>query len=156
VGAYEKEVVPGSNTKELHYIYGGDGLAAILKRQSGTDTMYYVHKDHLGSIDKVTNSAGVVKQSSSFDAWGRRRNPTNWTYTNIPSTIFSRGYTGHEHLDVFNLINMNGRMYDPLLGRFLSPDPLVSDPYFTQDFNRYTYCLNNPLKMTQAVFMQIP
>jgi len=41
---------------------------------------------------------------------------------------------------------MNGRMYDPLLGRFLSPDPFVPNPYFTQDFNRYMYARNNPLK----------
>ena len=85
VGPYEKEVA-GTITKDIHYIYGGDGLAAILKRQSGTDTMYYVYKDHLGSLDKVTNSSGVVVQSTSFDAWGRRRNPTNWTYTSIPAT----------------------------------------------------------------------
>jgi hypothetical protein len=58
---------------------------------------------------------------------GRRRNPTNWTYNNIPATMFSRGYTGHslsrfsgKHLDQFYLINMNGRMYDPLLGIFLN------------------------------------
>jgi RHS repeat-associated protein len=146
-GPYEKEVV-GATTKEFHYIYGGDGLAAILKRQSGTDTMYYVHKDHLGSFDKITNSSGTVIDSASFDAWGRRRNPATWTYNNIPATKFSRGYTGHEHLDQFDLINMNGRMYDPILGRVLSSDPFVADPYFSQSFNRYSYVFNNPLKFT--------
>jgi RHS repeat-associated protein len=146
-GPYEKEVV-GSTTKEFHYIYGGDGLAAILKRQSGTDTMYYVHKDHLGSFDKVTNSTGTVVDSMSFDAWGRRRNPATWTYSNIPATKFSRGYTGHEHLEQFGLINMNGRMYDPILGRFLSTDPFVANPFSSQAFNRYSYVLNNPLKYT--------
>jgi RHS repeat-associated protein len=110
--------------------------------------MYYVHKDHLGSPDKITNSAMTVIQSTSFDAWGRRRNPDNWTYSNIPTTLFSRGYTGHEHLDQFDLINMNGRMYDPLLGRFLSPDPFVANAGFTQDYNRYSYVLNNPLRYT--------
>ncbi|GAB6013233.1 RHS repeat-associated core domain-containing protein [Viscerimonas tarda] len=59
---------------------------------------------------------------------------------------FYRGYTGHEHLPEFNLINMNGRVYDPVLGRFLSPDPYVQMPDFSQNFNRYTYCLNNPFK----------
>jgi RHS repeat-associated protein len=146
-GAYEKEVVPGSYDKEIHYIYGGDGLAAICVISSGR-YWYYVHKDHLGSLNKVTNSSGAVIQNTSFDAWGRRRNPTNWTYSNIPSTTFSRGYTGHEHLDLFDLINMNGRMYDPVLGRFFSPDNFVQSPDFTQSFNRYSYCLNNPLVYT--------
>jgi RHS repeat-associated protein len=58
----------------------------------------------------------------------------------------SRGYTGHEHLNQFNLINMNGRMYDPVLGRMLSPDIFAQAPDFTQSHNRYSYCLNNPLK----------
>lgn len=59
--------------------------------------------------------------------------------------LFSRGFTGHEHLDKFGLINMNGRLYDPLLGRFLSPDPFIQAPDNTQSYNRYSYCLNNPL-----------
>ena len=48
----------------------------------------------------------------------------------------------------FGLVNMNGRLYDPALGRFLSPDNYVQLPDFSQSFNRYSYCLNNPLKYT--------
>jgi RHS repeat-associated protein len=59
--------------------------------------------------------------------------------------FFTRGFTGHEHLDMFGLINMNGRMYDPVIARFLSPDPFVQAPTFTQSFNRYSYVRNNPL-----------
>ncbi|WP_369811424.1 RHS repeat-associated core domain-containing protein [Palleniella intestinalis] len=59
-----------------------------------------------------------------------------------------RGYTGHEMLPEFDLINMNGRIYDPALGRFLSPDNYVQMPDNTQSFNRYAYCINNPLKYT--------
>jgi RHS repeat-associated protein len=148
-GSYEKELVPGNPyPKELHYIYGGDGLAAIFSRTYGSDSMYYVHKDHLGSLHKVSNAAGIVVQSTSFDAWGRRRNPANWTYTSIPATKFSRGYTGHEHLDEFGLTNMNGRMYDPILGRFLSADKFVQNPFGTQAYNRYSYCMGNPLAYT--------
>jgi len=60
----------------------------------------------------------------------------------------AHGYTGHEHLPGFGLINCNARLYDPALGRFLMPDPMVQDPASTQNFNRYSYCLNNPLKYT--------
>ncbi len=145
---YEKEV-SGSNTRQLHYIAGGDGLAAIYEINNGTGTMYYVHTDHLGSYDAITNQSGTVVQNYSFDAWGRRRNPTNWTYNNVPTSyLFNRGYTGHEHLDQFGLINMNGRMYDPILGRMLAPDNFVQLPDFTQSFNRYAYALNNPLVYT--------
>jgi RHS repeat-associated protein len=148
-GGYEKEVKPGNNIRQIHYITGGDGLAAIFVKNNGLDTLYYIHTDRLGSINVITNQSGAVVKNYSFDAWGRRRNPADWTYNNIPSTfLFSRGFTGHEHLDLFGLINMNGRVYDPILGRFLSPDNFVQEPDNTQNFNRYSYCLNNPLIYT--------
>ncbi|MBW8331046.1 MAG: RHS repeat-associated core domain-containing protein [Prolixibacteraceae bacterium] len=81
---------------------------------------------------------------------GRRRNPVNWGYnlSGQPELFADRGFTGHEHLKWFNLVNMNGRLYDPLVGRFLSVDPYIQDPGFTQEYNRYSYCLNNPLRYT--------
>jgi len=113
------------------------------------DTTFYIHKDYLGSYDVITDEEGNVQERLSFDPWGRRRNPTDWTFNNVPSPhLFDRGYTGHEHLDIFSLINMNGRAYDPWLGRFLSPDPFVQSPGYSQSYNRYSYCLNNPLKYT--------
>lgn len=78
---------------------------------------------------------------ADYDAWGRQ------TVSRDSIGIY-RGYTGHEMLPEFGLINMNGRMYDPLLGRFLSPDNYVQLPDLSQSFNRYSYCLNNPLKYT--------
>jgi RHS repeat-associated protein len=60
----------------------------------------------------------------------------------------NRGFTGHEHLERFNLIDMNGRVYDPVTAGFLSPDPFVANPYFSQSYNSYSYCVNNPLKFT--------
>ena len=90
----------------------------------------------------------IAKQELSYDAWGRLRNPaTQAAYTpgSEPVLFLARGYTGHEHHYWFGLINMNARLYDPALGRFLSPDPYVQMPDFTQNFNRYSYCLNNPL-----------
>ncbi len=92
----------------------------------------------------------------SFDAFGARRK-TNWagelTQAETEALLSdvgigtSRGYTGHEHLDRTGLIHMNGRVYDPTLGRFLSADPIVQAPYFSQSYNRYTYVWNNPLGM---------
>ncbi len=148
IGNYEKEVNNG-NTRELHYIGAGGEIVAIYEKTGTSGAMFYVHPDHLGSLNVVTNEEGSIVEEQSFDAWGRRRNPQNWTYNNVPAAYkFYRGYTGHEQLDQFGLINMNGRMYDPSVGRFLSPDIVVQAPDFTQSYNRYSYCFNNPLKYT--------
>jgi len=144
-GDYEKEITP-SGTRHLHYISGGDGLAAIyVKYSNAQDSLYFITTDHLGSIVGAINSTTGTIYRQNFDAWGRKRNPVNWSYTNIPDFPFDRGYTGHEHLKWFGLINMNGRMYDAAICRFLSPDSFVQMPDYTQNFNRYSYALNNPL-----------
>ena len=121
--------------------------------------MHYVYTNHLGSYNVITDAAGNVEEQLSFDAClpvrnemkagGRRRNATDWSYTNVPTTfLFDRGYIGQEHLDIFGLINLNGRIYEPLTGRFLSADNFVQAPDYSQSFNRYAYCLNNPLAFT--------
>ena len=149
-GTFEIEEDANGNLRQLHYLSGGDGLFAIyIIDQAGKATMNYIHKDYQGSFETITNHKGAVVERLSFDPWGRRRNATDWTFNNVPETYtFDRGYTSHEHLDVYGLINMNGRIYDPLLGRFLSPDNYVQAPDYTQNFNRYSYCFNNPLKFT--------
>ena len=146
---YEKEVTT-SKTREINYISTPYGtLAAFIRENKGSGQMYYLYKDHIGSITTITNSTGTVLERRSFDAWGRLRNPDNWSFNGtFAMDILDRGYTGHEHLPEFGLINMNGRMYDPLIGLMLSPDPYVSVPESMQGFNRYNYCLNNPLKYT--------
>ena len=112
----------------------------------------YILKDHLGSWTTITDAEGNVEQELSYDAWGNLRDPETWyNHTQaepIEAPMFDRGYTGHEHLDAFGLINMNGRCYDPLMSSFLSVDEYVQDPTSAQNFNRYAYCLNNPLKYT--------
>ena len=81
--------------------------------------MHYVHTDHLGSLNVLTNESGAIEQKLSFDAWGNRRDPaTLQNYTTTPAGLITdRGFTAHEHMDAFKLINMNGRVYDPLLGK---------------------------------------
>jgi RHS repeat-associated protein len=109
--------------------------------------------DHLGSVESVTDSSGNFVVRESFDAWGKRRNPVTWSGainstddTNIASTT-RRGFTGHTELDNFGLVHMNGRVYDPVIGRFLSADPYIQAPDDTQSWNRYAYVRNNPLSL---------
>lgn len=149
---YEEIVSPSTTNRQLSYIFAGDELVAInVAGNDGTPIgLHYVYTDYLGSLRCITNASGTVEQKLSFDAWGNRRNPeTGELLTTVPTDLFTaRGFTGHEHLDAFGLINMNGRAYDPATSMFLSPDPYIQAPDFTQNFNRYTYCLNNPLMYT--------
>jgi len=158
-GAYEElHVESTDDIYRLHYISGGDGLCAIhvMQNDDPEGDTYYVYKDHLGSILALTDGEGNVEYEQSFDAWGRYRDTEIWqVFNSDPSanalTVdmpvwMSRGYTGHEHLREFDLVNMNARMYDPTIGRMLTPDNFVQEPYNTQSHNRYAYVFNNPLR----------
>ncbi|MEM7172319.1 MAG: RHS repeat-associated core domain-containing protein, partial [Pseudomonadota bacterium] len=151
-GRFERHDLPGGNVEERHYIAAGATVAMHVITDDGASTSTkdsYFHKDHLGSIDTVTDSAGAVQERLSYDAHGKRRE-TDWdaAATPIYASETLRGFTGHEHLDTVGLIHMNGRVYDPTIGRFLSADPFVQLPESTQGFNRYTYVNNNPLSYT--------
>lgn len=152
VGSRYMKETQGNVTKEYTYI-GGDAYTApaIAITQNGTTEIYSLLRDYLGTVTHVVNSSYIVSDEYSFDAWGRRRSANDWSYTldsNDREFFAGRGYTGHEQLPWFNTINMNGRLYDPLVGRFINVDPYVQAPDETQSFNRYSYCLNNPLKYT--------
>lgn len=140
-----EETLNGS--REWTYIYAPSGLCAIHYNNNGLKQLLYTVTDHLGSPLALINTSQNVVEEASFDSWGRRRNSNNWSYSNISSpSILIRGYVMHEHLDEVGLINMNGRVYDQVLGRFIQPDAFIQDPQVIANFNRYAYSLNNPLK----------
>lgn len=135
---YDKVIDKDGNTTEFIYV---DDNVMMLRKNNGYSLPYIVTKDVLGSV--VSIYGGDVKQvfSATYDAWGKQTVTMN-------KIGFIRGYCGHEMLNDYQIINMNGRLYDPVLGRFLSPDNYVQTPDFSQNYNRYSYCLNNPLKYT--------
>ena len=110
----------------------------------------YFHSDHLGSISVITDEAGLVIERLAYDPWGKRRNSngTADTQDSIVGLTLDRGFTEHEHLDEVGVIHMNGRIYDPLMGRFMSADPFIQAPFELQSHNRYSYVMNNPLFYT--------
>jgi RHS repeat-associated protein len=155
---YLSSIARGDTEKDIWRLEEMNPRGQINRFALGNGTVslsiYYLQTDHLGSLYAITGDDGrIVTQNGneavySFDAWGRRRNPVNWSYEGLPSDfLIDRGFTFHEQLDEFGLINMNGRVYDPVIGRFLSPDNYVQGG-FTQSFNRYSYCGNNPLNAT--------
>ena len=135
---YDKIVDKDGNVTE--FIYLDDNLV-MLRKNNGSCLPYVVVKDNLGSIISIYAGDGAQVFSASYDAWGKQTVTMN-------KIGFIRGYCGHEMLNDYQIINMNGRLYDPVLGRFLSPDDNVQSPDFSQNYNRYSYCLNNPLKYT--------
>ena len=135
----------------LTYISGPLGVFAVRDTRMLPESkqMFYVHPDHLGSWTTVTAWNGRVVQDVWFDPWGTAyNNPSGSAPFQAVSLLFDRGFTGHEHMMQFGLVNMNGRVYDPVTSSFLSVDNYVQDPSYTQNFNRYAYCMNNPLKYT--------
>ena len=118
-------------------------LAAVHFNQGDKSETYFAETDHLGSVLKLVDSKVHSKYEARYTPFGVRTIARNDLGYNFP-----RGYTMHEHLDQFGVINANARLYDPFLARFLSPDPYIQEPTNPQNFNRYSYCLNNPLKYT--------
>jgi RHS repeat-associated protein len=149
-----------------------------VKTNTGAQVYYYLLRDYLGNITHQLDMSNNVVAEYTFGAWGRRRDKDTWSYTlgGEPTLLTGRGFTEArsvspcfgEHSEAkadgrtnpdelcdigkwlpwFNLYNMNGRLYDPVVGRFLSADNYVQMPGFSQSFNRYSYALNNPLVYT--------
>uniref|UniRef100_UPI002FCDC352 RHS repeat domain-containing protein n=1 Tax=Duganella sp. S19_KUP01_CR8 TaxID=3025502 RepID=UPI002FCDC352 len=129
--------------------YWPQGVGVEIDEPSKATALYWTHADRLGSPAALSDQNGDVQESLAYDAWGKRRAlTTQATDDNIDGKLDNKGYTGHETLDTVDLVHMNGRVYDPLIGRFLSGDPLVQDPVNGQSYNRYSYVLNNPTNLT--------
>jgi RHS repeat-associated protein len=159
----------GDYVEHVHFIYaggahGGNAFAVLVKKESRTtsdptttSTMRYNLFDHLGSITATTDENGNVQGPSAgadttvfgYDPWGKRRSPDGRPAAEtLNLQVGRREFTGHETIPEVGLINMNGRVYDQDLGRFLSGDPTVQFAANLQSYNRYSYVLNNPLSFT--------
>ncbi len=141
-----------ATTHYRHYVPTPSGLTIVVYRNGDhTTSTQYAMADHLGSTDAVLDGAGNFKVRESFGAFGLRRQ-SNWQAGNPSSGDWAaisaatrRGFTFQEQLDNIGLVHMNGRVYDPNVGRFLSVDPIVSDLADSQSVNPYAYVGNRPL-----------
>jgi RHS repeat-associated protein len=128
-----------SNATSSYYL-GNKLIATMEKGVSENGTLRYVHQDHLTSTSLMTNQTGnQIGDTVKYLPFGETRaNP------DIPT---DKLFTG-QRLDGTGLYYYNARYYDPTIGRFISPDTVIQSMANPQCFNRYSYCLNNPLKYT--------
>ena len=153
VGGLLEVVSSGGVTDYRHYINaGGEQIAVYSRKSSGTNTFSYLLSDHQASVASITSSSGTQVVGESFDAFGSRRNPTTWSGAASNSDLTTiagitrEGYTFQTALGLWMGMNhMNGRVEDSITGRFLSADPSIPDPSYSQSYNRYSYVNNNPL-----------
>ncbi|MET3037582.1 RHS repeat-associated core domain-containing protein [Chryseobacterium sp. NRRL B-14859] len=161
-GSFEVIRNNNDNKKEKYIIYIGgtpyESNIVFIKGYNDTAGTYkFLHKDYLGSILAISDEEGKRLEQRHFDAWGNLthlkvgngavitdKNSIN-EYIQKGLMVVERGYTSHEHFSEVGLIHMNGRLYDPLLRRFLNADENIQDPYNTQNYNKYGYVFNNPL-----------
>ncbi len=149
LGDYEEEYDDLGYIRQIHYLSGAIMIITISPWSDYEEHLYYSNTDYQGSLIALTDESGNVVERYAYNPWGARRNPDNWTWSDSrTSWIVNRGYTGHEHLDAFGIINMNGRVYDPMTAVFFSPDPFVYDANNWLSYNRYSYVLNNPFRYT--------
>ena len=129
----------------IHLFAGSNRVASVL---AGSTTQFY-HADHLGSASVITDSNGNRKEQMVYFPFGAYRavGNINGTYdfdANFPDVFYT--YTGQEDDDDLGFYNYGARLYDPLIGKFISADTIVPDPNNPQSLNRYSYTLNNPLR----------
>ena len=148
--AANHEVLVDSLGRETYIIYLCNGSIVVYEKASDVYMLYHGYYDAQGSLIALTDNSGNVPARYAYDPWGSRVSPIDWTQSaDAPDVLgINRGYTMHEHLDEFELINMNGRVYDPAVAQFLSPDPYIQDAGNWLNYNRYAYCYNNPTRYT--------
>jgi RHS repeat-associated protein len=160
----------GSTIEHSHFVYaaaahGGSAFAIHVESENAgsssptTSRTEYHHFDHLGSVTAVSDDSGHLTTAVwngpsgsvvGYDPWGAIHRPDGETRDPVTfaSPAGNRGFTDQEAIPDLGLVNMNGRIYDPTVGRFLSPDPNVPVASNLQSYNRYSYVSNNPLRYT--------
>jgi len=157
IGSVEKVVKPDGSYDLRRYLAGvavwihhfdSGGVPTGVNKQ-------YLYKDVLGSVALITDDQGRISERFAYNEWGERVSPSDWqtelsgaSFLPVSGQSTVKGFTGHEMLDGIGLIHMQGRVYDPKLGRFIQADPFVQDASETQSYNRYSYVRNNPLTLT--------
>ncbi|WP_437948975.1 FG-GAP-like repeat-containing protein [Sorangium sp. So ce296] len=145
-GLYERRTDAGG-TRHVFRVASPEGeVAQVVFAGPGKEQTLYLHADPLGSVGLLTDEAGEEVERLHYEPFGRRID-ADGKAPGVAKSEVKHGFTGHRHDDELGLIDMRGRVYDPSLRRFLTPDPLVSDPLWGQSYNRYSYVMNDPVNL---------
>ncbi len=148
VGEWYERVNNAGAVEHRHYVRSSERVVAVVTKSSAVTKTQYLHTDHAGSVDVVSTSTGALDERRSYDPFGARRNPDWGKPPGALTNGTALGFTGHLGDEELGLVFMRGRVYDPKLGRFLTPDPFVTRVLSGQNWNRYAYVENNPLNYT--------
>lgn len=143
--------VPANGSAPEHRYLVSNGQRAVARVEWRTDAqnadvIEYLHDDYLGSTELITSSAGSARKRMSYEAFGSVRH-TDWMSADDLGEYNEVGFAGHRHDEdaLADVIDMGARLYDPVLARFLQPDPMTGSLGYSQDLDRYSYAFNRPL-----------
>jgi RHS repeat-associated protein len=152
IGSLYERRKSGGSTNHVFYIQAVDRIVAQVNwTVSGggnlNQEVLYFHDSNLGTLDMISGENGKVIARMAFDPFGKRLDFTNLgaNISNAPADV-RLGFTSLSHDDDLGLINMLGRIYDPVIGRFLTGDPFINKPTDSESYNHYSYALNNSLR----------
>lgn len=155
-GLFEEISTQAGGVVNRHHIAVAGSAIAVVDTKPGSLVAIkesYLHKNHQGSVLAITDMDGEVAERRYYDAFGDIKSYIGqsnqmysaWIGFNAATDI---AFTSHRTLVSAGVIHMGGRVYDALIGRFLSADPHIQAPLNSQSLNRYSYTLNNPLSFT--------
>ena len=140
LGGYERKLAADSNSSDTVTKYYSASLGALSRsvafRRGGT--LHWVGSDHLGGTIRVLDGSFTALDGMRYKPYGEDRDTGSSLNTD-------RKFTGQTEDETAGLYWYASRAYDPDIGRFCSPDPIVPAPGNPQSLNRYSYVYNNPL-----------
>ncbi|WP_340679271.1 RHS repeat-associated core domain-containing protein [Paraglaciecola sp.] len=150
IGNYERiKKTTGNAITEHKYTLAG-GQVIITQRSNATTDTHYLHKDTQGSIAMVTDQAKNIVTQALYSPFGEQMLLSQASILSgiIHQPATEKGYTGHQQVNSVGITHMGGRIYDASIGRFLQADPFIQAPMNSQNYNRYSYVMNNPMTYT--------
>jgi len=132
----------GSTIEERFRLFAGSrAIGEILRKPNSPDKLSFFHADDVDTVDTISSATTSDSSKQQFEPFGADLNPS-------APEVTRAGFAGNDHDRDLGLIDMNGRIYDPLAGRFASPDPMMATPFWSQGLNRYSYVFNDPVNLT--------
>lgn len=154
LGSFEQVQQDGSPVLCRTRLHGGTVILAN-GCNGQTPSATYISRDRVGSPHVVTDSTGAVQSRYSYDAFGQSRNATTWLpFTDLDPLsgddliVDVEGFAAEMQFEDLGLVFLGARLYDPAIGRVASADLTVRYATFSQDLNRYSYVVNNPMALT--------